>query len=198
MNERDVSKTSYTSNYTIIQRPNPSYEQQVELEELGTVFHMSMEKDTSLCSYKAKNLKPILDLPWVTYAGPYPTLFKVHPRLQPRDGSSSRKVDVVIIFHDDVDAQSDTVIAAVAKQARLDPKTLKADGGFLAVRIQEKYLSDLATVDQVRNVEEDYVNRVFNNVVRNMLKADVVQQGSDGKGYSGQGQVIAVADSGFE
>ena len=202
LHARDVQKDLSNSKYIITQAPSPSTRQQIELRELGAIFHQVVGRDpsldTSLYSYKAKDLKPILALPWMSYAGPYPPFFKVDPHLQPREGSAPGSRDVVIVFHQDVDATSDVVLSAVAKQARVDPKTLKPDGPFLVIRVEERYLSDLATIDEVLHIEEDVKIVVYNNVARRILKADVVQKGFDGQGYSGEGQVVAVADTGFE
>jgi hypothetical protein len=104
-----------------------------------------------------------------------------------------RKVDV--IFHEDVDPNSDAVKSAVAAAARLDKDTLPMGRSKVRLTVQEKYLDDLAAIDGVRVIQEVPEVKLRNNVARPILNANVVVSGTT---YQGDGQVVAVADTGFD
>jgi subtilisin family serine protease len=56
-------------------------------------------------------------------------------------------------------------------------------------------LNDLASIDAVRDIQEVYPVRLLNNVARGIMKADVTIAGT---AYQGEGQVVCVADTGFD
>ena len=61
--------------------------------------------------------------------------------------------------------------------------------------VQEGELPKLAALDEVRHIEEVPTRQLFNNVARPILDADVVVNGTP---YQGDGEIVAVADTGFD
>jgi hypothetical protein len=61
--------------------------------------------------------------------------------------------------------------------------------------VEERFMDDLAAVDAVRVIQEVPAVQLCNNVARTILNAHVVVAGTT---YEGNGQVIAVADTGFD
>src|SRR4029079_1707275 len=104
-----------------------------------------------------------------------------------------RTVDIV--FHDDVDPNSDDVKSVVAAAARVDKDTLPTGRNKVRLTVQEKYLDDLAAIDAVREIQEVPEVKLRNNVARPILNASVVVTGTT---FQGDGQVVAVADTGFD
>jgi len=102
---------------------------------------------------------------------------------------------VDVVFHEGVDPKSDAVKSAVAAAARVDPDTLPMGRGKVRLTVQEKYLDDLAAIDAVRVIQEVPKVKLRNNVARPIMNADVVVNGT---AYLGDGQVVAVADTGFD
>src|SRR5262249_22194635 len=104
-----------------------------------------------------------------------------------------RRVDVVL--HDDVDPNTDTLKNKIAAAARLNPADLKMSRHKVRLQLQERYLDDLSAIDEVRNLEEVPEVKLFNNIARPILNAHVVVNGTT---FEGDGQVVAVNDTGFD
>ena len=77
----------------------------------------------------------------------------------------------------------------------MNARDLDVGRNKIRVGVQERYLNDLAAIDQVRAIEEVPVRRLFNNVAGPIIHAQVVVNGT---AYQGKGQVVAVGDTGFD
>jgi serine protease AprX len=204
------SADAAASDYILIQTTAPlSPNQTDELARLGAVVQEYVSENTYLCGYKKTDLTSIRALPFVSWANVYLQNFKVAPNLRPEGASTvmrilpttptvsqSRTPRIVdIIFHEDVDTNSDAVKSAVAAAARVDKDTLPMGRSKVRLTVQEKDLDDLAAIDTVRVIQEVPEVKLRNNVARQILNANVVVNGTD---YQGDGQVVAVADTGFD
>jgi serine protease AprX len=206
----DASK----SNYILIQSIAPfTEEQKAQLSGIGVVILEYASENTYLCGYKPQDLTPIRSLPFVAWAGVYHQDFKLSPALRPPLSSVSaaqlatiggpdlgslrshalRKVDIV--FHDDVNPSSTALIASIAAAARMNPEDVQISGQKARMKVQERYLADLARIDEVRLIEEVRPIKLFNNVARPILNAHVVVNGTT---YEGDGQLVVVNDTGFD
>ena len=205
------SADASASDYILIQTAAPlSPDQTDDLTRLGVVVHEYASENTYLCSYKGTDLNGIRGMPFVTWANVYLQGFKVEPKLRPvgvavaahilptaptaaAHSQAPRTVDVV--FHEGVDPNSDAIKSAVAAAARVDKDALPMGRNKVRLTVEEKYLDDLAAIDAVRVIQEVPRVKLRNNVARPILNADVVVTG---KTYQGDGQVVAVADTGFD
>jgi len=102
---------------------------------------------------------------------------------------------VDIIFHEGVDPNSDAVRSAVANAAHVDEADLSLGRYKVRLKVQERYMDDLAAIDAVRAIKEVPEVKLRNNVARPILNAHVVVNGTT---FEGAGEVIAVADTGFD
>src|SRR5262249_11899534 len=148
-------------------------------------------------------------LPFVVWANVYLQGFKVPPSLRPAapdaaalivpasvPRSPSRKLrQVDVVLHNDVDVTSGELKDRIAAAARVDPDGLQLGRRKMRLTVQEGHLDDLAGIDEVHHIEEVPERQLFNNVAGPILNADVVVNGTP---YQGDGQVIAVADTGFD
>jgi len=198
------------SDYVLIQTTAPlSPDQTDELARLSVVVQEYVSENTYLCGYKGTDLTSIRSLPFVTWANVYLRGFKVAPNLRPAGmtpaahilptpaaSSHSRTPHTVdIVFHEDADTGSDALRTAVSAAARVDKDTLPMGRRKVRLTVQEKYLDDLAAIDAVRVIQEVPEVKLDNNVARQILNANVVVSGTT---YQGDGQVVAVADTGFD
>ena len=202
----DASK----SDYILVQTSAPlSPQQKDELAKLGVVIHEYVSPNTYLCGYKETDLAKIRALPFVAWANVYLQGFKVAPNLRPAPAAPAAHIlplavaaspsrtprTVDILFHEDVDPDSDAVKSAVAAAARVDKAGLAMGRHKVRLTVQERYLDDLAAIDAVRVMQEVPNVKLRNNVARLILNASVVVNGTT---YDGAGEVIAVADTGFD
>ena len=199
------------SNYILIQTGGPlTTEQRDQLVALGVVVQEYVSSDTYLCGYKPADLSAIRSLPFVTWADLYLTGFKVAAALRPdhraralivadalapRARHSNAPMAVDVVFHTDVDAGSDSVRSGLASAARVDADTLPVGRRKARLTVAEKYLDDIAQLDFVRVIEPVHRVALRNNVARPILNADVVVNGTS---YQGDGEIVAVADTGFD
>jgi hypothetical protein len=102
---------------------------------------------------------------------------------------------VDVVLHEDVDPGSDAVKEQMAAAAKVNPDDLALGRTKVRITVQEGHLEDIASIDQVHHIEEVPERQLFNNVARSILHADVVVNQTT---YEGQGQIVAVADTGFD
>ena len=103
------------------------------------------------------------------------------------------KVD--ILLHQDVDVESEEVKSEIAAAAHVDPKSIDLSGRKVQLTVEQQYLDNVDAVDQVRYIQEVHPITLCNNVARGVLNANVLINGTP---YKGEGQVVAVADTGFD
>ena len=198
------------SDYLLLQTVAPlSPDQTADLTKLGVVVQEYVSENTYLCGYKGTDLAKIRALPFVTWVNVYLRGFKVAPNLRPAgvapaalilptaaavsQSRTPRTVDVV--FHEDADLNSDAVKSAVAAAAHIDKDSLQMGQHKVRLTVEERFMDDLAAIDAVRVIQEVPTRKLRNNVARTIMNAHVVVTGTT---FEGDGQVIAVADTGFD
>jgi serine protease AprX len=204
------SENAEASDYILIQVTAPlTPDQTDELARIGVIVQEYVSENTYLCGYKDTDLTSIRALPFVTWANIYMKGFKVAPNLRTEGVALATQIlpmtaavshsrtqrTVDIVFHDDTDTESEALHTAVAAAARVDKETLPMGRRKVRLTVQEKYLDDLAAIDAVRVIQEVPERKLRNNVARQILNANVVVNATT---YQGDGQVVAVADTGFD
>ncbi|CAG8908990.1 unnamed protein product [Penicillium egyptiacum] len=197
----DASK----SDYILVQSIEPlSNEQEDELEKLGVKIQEYVSRNTYLCGFKDTDLQRIRNLPYLSWVNVYLDLFVVQSNLKtpagvmevfptvPKD-RTTQAVDVLL--HKDVEASSPQVLSAVAAAGHADPEALGAGPKKIRLNVESQYLDALAAIDQVRRIQPVYPPRLFNSRAMKILGAPVQVNGTQ---YDGDGQVVAVADTGFD
>jgi serine protease AprX len=202
------SSDAADSNYVLIQTDGPvTLEQQQQLADLSVEIQEYVPENAYLCRYAPTDLTPIRALPFVLWANVYMQGFKLAPSLRASEpdglraltaapdtgwpADESREVDVVV--HDDVDPHQ--VAGEVAEAADITPNALAAGRGKVRLSVTEAQLDALTSLDAVHHVEAVPARKLFNNVARPIMHADVTIDGTD---YQGEGEVVCVADSGFD
>jgi serine protease AprX len=206
MFSEDASK----SDYILIQftsTPDAASRKRISRAHVEILEYVS--ENTYLCYYKDKDLSKIRSLRDVTWADIYFSGFKIPPNLRDRieggltqlvpratASSHSNKRDLVdIVFHDNVDPTSPFVRKAIAEATRLGDEILPTGRHKIRVTIPGKYLDDIAAIDGVRVILRVPALELKNNIARNIINANVIVNGTT---YQGEGQIISVADSGFD
>ena len=201
--------TAAGSDYVLIQTQAPlTSAQKDELAGLGVEILEYVPELTYLCGYRPTDLDAIRALPYVTWANVYLQGFKIPPSLRPpvpaaaaivpqavapRPSRKPRQVDVV--FHDDVDPTDRGLQDRLAAAAGLDPSALQTGRRKIRVTVTEGNLERIAALDEVHHLEPVPTRQLFNNVARKIVNAGVLVNGTR---FRGAGQVVAVADTGFD
>lgn len=200
------------SNFILIQTRAPlDKSQRADLESKGVSILEYVPEGTYLCHYPPSDLEILRALPYVEWANVYLQAFKISPSLQgiadtrspadltslairrtARANNELKKVDVV--FHASVDFEK--ARSKVAEAAGLDPEDLKPAGNKVRIKVKSQRLSQLARIDEVRHIEEVRPANLHNDVARQILR---VETGKPPKArFEGEGQVVAVCDTGFD
>lgn len=200
-----------TSNYILVQTISPpTVAQWAQLEKLGVKVHEHVSENSFLCSFKPKSLAAVRALKFVTWAGVYMQGFKIPMDLRPPTAEASaasivppvpvnstrrtlHKIDVV--FHDDVNPDESELKAKLATAAHVDPSDLVMSRHKARIQIQERYLNDLAAIDEVRHIEQVPAVKLFNNIAGPILRAPVTVGATT---FEGEGQIVVVNDTGFD
>jgi subtilisin family serine protease len=156
-------------------------------------------------------LKVIRDLPFVEWADVYPQYFVIAPGVKQGTGPtaaltrvsdsppkqpSTAPLEVDVIVHRDVDASADDVKVAIAGAAHVPVDSLKASQDKIRLsNISTEHLNDVAAIDAVQLIQKVYPVALHNNIARQILKADVMGNWTP---YKGSGEVVAIADTGFD
>lgn len=204
-----ASTDSSATDYIIVQVTGPLDPAQVQaLSAAGADALEYVPHNAYICRYPPVSLDPVLALPFVTWAGPYLESFKIAPELttpsaDPRPGlMSSRDVgtsmsqeprDVQVVLHRDADPETER--PRIAEAARLNASELEIAGGKVFLSVRPQLLGRLAAIDAVRHVEEAVRNKLHNSVALGIMAVDRIHNGG---GLRGEGQIIAVADTGFD
>jgi hypothetical protein len=206
-----IAKTDASnSNYILVQTYAPLTDaQRSQLQKVDAVVQEYVSENTYLCSFKPKSLAKVRALKFVHWAGVYMQGFKIPANLreQPQTAAagiipqeaapSTRRTlrNVDIVFHDDIDPSDGDMKKKIAAAARINPEDLEMSRHKVRLHVQERYLNDVASLDEVRHVEEVPDRKLFNNVARPIMNANVVVNGTK---FEGSGELVAVADTGFD
>ncbi|KFY90767.1 hypothetical protein V500_04963 [Pseudogymnoascus sp. VKM F-4518 (FW-2643)] len=198
------------SNYILVQTLGKlSKDQKEQLVTKGALIKEYVSENTYLLEYRPTDLHAIRNIDFVQWANVYNKEFKVHSSLKTisktRDlnilsddvkqqpSSATHRVDIV--FHEGVDVGSNELLSSVAEAARVGQDDMDVGTRQIRVMVQQDRLTRLAAIDGVRSINEVHEMKLSNNIARGILKADA----SVGeKKYRGEGQVVAVADTGFD
>jgi len=207
-----LSRDASWSNYILIQSTAPlTAAQKKQLTALGVTIHEYVSENTYLAAYPPTDLSAIRGLPFVNWADIYLTGFKIPPGLRraganpagwivpPAPTTASalshlpRTVDVV--FHEGVDPSSADLKKRIGAAARVNPDSLPMGRRKVRLAVELSFLDDLAAIDEVRLIQEVPPVALRNNAARGVVNAHVDVGGTI---YQGDGQVVAIADSGFD
>jgi serine protease AprX len=208
MRSNDASKF----NYILVQTTHPlNREEKRQLAEAGASILEYVPQDTYLCHFPPSDLGRVRALKFVSWTGPYDKGFKLHPALigLERKGTVRSLFEVSVRPHATLDAtpkvvdvilhrnlKASDVLEKIAEAAQVSPDLIQVGRNKVRLTVKARQLDALANVDGVRTVEEVRPRKLLNNVARKILGAPVV--GAANPSFFGEGQIVAIADTGFD
>ncbi|EGD93146.1 subtilisin-like protease [Trichophyton tonsurans CBS 112818] len=219
LESEDASK----SNYILIQTKELlEDEQEDELERLGVDIQEYVSQKTYLCCYKPSDLAAIRSLPFVAWANVYMDMFVVQSSMKSASTpnavagfakavpKSSRRRMVDVVLHHDVDPTSQEIQEALCMATRADTSSMNIGAKKVRMMVQDQHLDEVAAIDGVRSIHEVHAAVLFNNKAVPIIKGDADTSGDHPIGaaeakdkvsavpYEGEGQIVAVGDTGFD
>jgi len=203
-----VSADSASSNFILVQTKNPlTPAQKEQLAQLGATILEYVPENTYICRYPPSDLERIRSLPFVSWSNIYLQGFKVAASLRPHPTPADKNlltaapsatlsndpvtVDILLHKREETEAVRDKIASA----AGLSADTLKPGRNKIRLTVQRRRLKDIAAIDEVRSIEQYVPPKLFNNIARQILHVDDTQSGGS---LQGEGQIVAVADTGFD
>ncbi|MEP6601526.1 MAG: S8 family serine peptidase [Nitrospirota bacterium] len=203
--------TAKKSDYLVVQTKQPlDKEQRKALANAGAKIIESVPGDAFICFFPKTSLAKVRGLPFVEWAELYPEAVKIAPSLrnvEARRGgvpaafvnmhapgvldATRKTVDVVL--HRNADAKK--AAKRIASAAHLPIEQVKVLRDKVRVVVKERRLADLAALDEVRHIEEVLPRKLHNSVARKILR---MPAGNPVPGDEGAGEIVAVADTGFD
>jgi serine protease AprX len=200
------------SNYILVQTKSPLLPaQRKELEGMGVQIHEQVSENTYLGGYKPTDLESIRKLPYVDWANVYLPGFKINPALtgdaapgeikslaqmsvvpERKNSRNPKKVDIV--FHRDVDPAA--LRDKIAALAGLSPEDINLGTHKVRLTVPERALPAIAALDEVQHIEPAPEYKLMNNIARGILGLPAPNPGPGA--LLGTGQIVAVADTGFD
>ena len=203
LSDQDAIDASGTD-YILIQSDGPlSAGQKTELRDLEVNIQKYVSEQTYLRKYSPANLERLRAKDFVLYANVFLPDLKVNADLKnsgraPASMSAStgpELQDVNITFHDGVDPSSEAIKNKVAEKAQIDVASLRTSSRKVSLNVDKQHLQELASIDEVRSIDGVRKRVLFNNLARTILNVDITMNDTT---YQGHGQVVAVADTGFD
>jgi hypothetical protein len=203
-----ISSDAAAANFILVQTNQPlDQSRRDELARLGAVILEYVPENTYICQYQPADLRPIRALPYVEWVNVYLEGFKVASALRPGattrtanllsaaavDTLSKDRVTVDVVLHKQVTGAS--VRDKIAAAAGLSPATLRVGNNKIRLTVERRRLAELAKIDEVRHIEPYIPPRLANDIARGIMRVDDTQARN---AHQGDGQIIAVADTGFD
>jgi serine protease AprX len=203
--------TAHDSDYILVQTSEPlNATRRAQLAKAGAEILEAVPGNAVICHFPKTGLDKVRALPFVTWTDVYPGAVKIAPALrdidtQPGGVAAARavmaklpsldatKVTVDVVLHRNVSAKQ--AAKKIAAAAHLDPGEVIVAPGKVRLTLKMRRIEDVAALDDVRHVEKVFPRKLANNVARRVLR---VPNPAPVAGADGQGEIIAIADTGFD
>jgi serine protease AprX len=203
--------TARSSDYILVQTNQPlNATHRAQLAKVGAKLLEAVPGNAVVCHFPKTGLDKVRALPFVTWADIYPGVVKIAPALrnidtQPGGVAAARamaakpapldatKVIVDVVLHRNVNAKQ--AAKKIAAAAHLDPGDVTVARGKVRLTLKVRRLEDVAALDDVRHLEKVLPRKLSNNIARQILR---VPNPAPGTGAEGEGEIIAIADTGFD
>jgi hypothetical protein len=205
----DLKTDASGSNYILIRtKGDPlNKSQKDQLRGLGVQIHEFVGNETEqiyLCGYQHTPLDKIRGLDFVDYANVYATEFAVPDVLQTdtraaaaQDTEETERVEVDVLLHHDITKPSEELLQKIAQKAGVDQSAISVGERGVRINVDPNNLDRIAAVDEVRVIHKVNKRGLFNNIARRILHVDDAVTTNNGV-YQGNGQIVCVADTGFD
>ena len=215
--QKTYAEDAERTNYITIRAPEPlSHDSEAELQELGVVIQEHVATDTYLCRYEPSDLEPVRAKSYISQVDVYRNKFKITQDLKAtndlvirQDEASallpfnsapgatifSETCTVDVLLHRDLPQSAAEIATVLIAKAHIDSSDADVTPNKIRIRVDRKYLKDVASDDRVRAIEEVLSKVTNNNYAREIMCADIRLNDTI---YHGEGQIVSVADTGFD
>ena len=205
------NETAKDSDYLVVQTKRPlNKADRTALAKAGATIVEAVPGDAFICHFPKTGLANLRALPFVEWAEVYPAAVKIAASLRdiaPRRGAvpagaamaadagdrDATPKQVYVVLHRNVNQAK--AMKKVAAAAHVPVSQVKSLGGKFRVAVKARRLADIATIDEVRHLEEIVPRKLHNSVARKVLR---VPSSAPATSAEGVGEIVAVCDTGFD
>jgi serine protease AprX len=203
--------TAHSSDYILVQTNQPlNAERRAQLAKAGAKILEAVPGNAVVCWFPKTGLAKIRALPFVAWADIYPGVVKIAPSLRNLDTQPGgvaamsamaarlpsldrTKVTVDVVLHRNVSVKQ--AVKKIAAAAHLPLEDLVVTPSKVRLTLKVRRLQDVAALDDVRHVEKVQRRKLANSVARQILR---VPAAAPAGAADGKGEIIAIADTGFD
>lgn len=174
-----------------------------KLENKGATVTEYLGNDIYLCHYEPSNLQPIRDLEFVAQANIFPHYVKKSRSIvdaiksSESEGHPQKTFDVEIFLHKG-EKVSDSFINDLREKTGIVPKDIVAEKNVIKLTADASMIDKIVEVDAIKTIERSIKPKLFNDISREDIGIVYPRVSPLGVNYEGQGQIIAIADTGFD
>lgn len=195
--EADASGSEYIIIRTTGEPLNKA--KKTELKKLGVEiqeFVGNEDQQLYLCGYLKTSLSAIRALDYIDYANVYSQNFVIPGVVQIANAQAASTVEVDVLLHHDIGEVDQELIARISNVAAVSESAISVEPGMVRIQVDAEALGKIAGLDEVRVIHPVIERALFTNVARRLLgfQETVVNDTV----YKGQGQIVCVADTGFD
>ncbi|RSL49572.1 hypothetical protein CEP54_012374 [Fusarium duplospermum] len=172
--------------------------QKDQLSKLGvnvTEFVGDEDSQIYLCHYQKDSMSQLDKLDFVNYVGTYSHEFVLPDVVLEESQTATVKIDVLL--QHDVTELTDELLNKIAEAAEVSPSAIIVEDGAVQIKVDVDNLDKVAALDEVRVLHTANEATIFNNVARQILNSSCTRTVKDIP-YRGKGQIVCVADTGFD
>lgn len=202
----DQLSDASSSNYILIRTKGEPLrkKQKDELRRLKVKiqeFTGNEHEQIYLCKYEPKSLDAIRSLDYIEYANVYDRIFAIPEVLNAAthhaaESEESGPFEVDILLHKDITEVTPAILTKIAKAANIAESEITSDAEVLRLKVVSSRLDELADLDEVRVIHPTNEPGLFTNTASQILQIE--RTGLDGATLRGKGQLICIADTGFD
>ncbi|KAK0709893.1 peptidase S8/S53 domain-containing protein [Lasiosphaeria miniovina] len=185
-------------NYIVIQLHDTlNRAQKQRLQSHGVVIQKHLGNNAWKCRYEPSDIGRIISEDFVKDAVPEPPQLKVQPSLD-TDANHVQTVDVVLQDRADRSAEEVSTLIQGITGVAPDNMSTRRDNTVIRVEVPLNRLAEIAAIDSVASIEKVVDLGLHNNVARGILNANNVTVKDTATPFKGAGQIVTVADTGFD
>ncbi|KAF2216904.1 hypothetical protein CERZMDRAFT_64299 [Cercospora zeae-maydis SCOH1-5] len=195
-----TSNNAKDSNFVLVQVAHVlTVAEKETLADNHVLIQEYVGENAFLCRYEPEDLQALRRLPFVVSADVYHPQLKTTISLKDMVESEADQelYEVDLILHENPNVTSEQLAPYVAQAAELPVGDLEILPRKIRVTVHQSKLAALAELDSVNRIEEVRPYATYNDQARAIL-LDVGPIQGDSIAHQGTGQVICVADSGFD
>ena len=169
--------------------------QKSQLKDRQVQFQEYLGGNAWLCKYEP-DARSLRDIPFISRVFPVRSDFKISPALK-SGGENAEKQTVDVAIHQLSDQSAEQLSSQISDITGIAANDMdfRHDNSIVRLKVDDQQLYDIAKLDDVASIDKVQALKLYNNLARGVLNSNYKLNNTT---FQGKGQVITVADTGFD